>query len=190
MIRLEAAVLAAALLAGAAGCYAPPPTFGELPDFHLTAVSAGETPRPFSRADMLGRVWIVDFIFTHCEGPCPALSNEFEGLQKRMPDSARLLTITVDPERDDAATLEAYARRFAAEPARWQFLTGAQGPVVDLLVKGFKLPAFKDPRAPSGQRVTHSTRFVVVDGKSRIRGYFDGGDAGQLDSLLRVASRL
>ena len=187
MRRLLAVALAAASLAG---CYAPPPTFGELPDFSLSAVSAGTAAKPISRADLLGRVWVTDFIFTHCEGPCPALSNDMARLQKDLPARVGLLTITVDPERDDAKVLSEYAKHFGADPDRWLFVTGPQGAVVDLLTRGFKLPAFKDAKAPSGRRVTHSTRLVLVDAKGRLRGYFDGQDEGELQTLRRVATRL
>lgn len=179
-----------AALAVLAGCYAPPPTFGDLPDFALTAVSTGQPPRSFSRADLLGRVWIADFIFTHCTGPCPAISTRMAGFQKTLPSSVGLLTLTVDPDRDDAKTLEAYAKRFGADPRRWLFVTGGKKPLIGLLVRGFKLPAVEDARAPSGERVTHSTRLVVVDAKGRLRGYFDSEDDGQAAAAVRVASRL
>src|SRR4051812_11076186 len=97
------------------GCYAPPPTFGELPDFTLTAVSAKAAPRRLTRADLLGRVWVADFVFTHCSGPCSVLSTRMGALQKTLPPAVGLLTLTVDPERDDAKTLAAYAERYAAD---------------------------------------------------------------------------
>lgn len=193
MTRLSLpAALCLAVLAclAASSCYAPPPTFGELPDFTLTAVSSDGAPRRLSRADLLGRVWVADFVFTHCAGPCPALSTNMGALQKKLPPSVGLLTLTVDPERDDAKVLSAYASKFAADANRWLFVTGAKDALMPLLIKGFKLPAVEDPSAPSGQRVTHSTRFVLVDAKGRLRGYYDGADEASLGELVAAAKRL
>ena len=178
--------IAAAVL----GCYAPPPTFGELPDFALTAVSAGSKPKPLTRADLSGRAWLADFVFTNCEGPCPALSNNMARLQKNLPKDVGLLTFTVDPDRDSPEILEAYARRFRADPARWLFVTGAKAPLLKLLIGGFKLPVVEDSGAPSGQRVTHSTRLVLIDAKGNIRGYFDGDDEVGFRAAARAARRL
>lgn len=188
MTRLLALALAAAAVLSA--CYAPPPTFGELPDFTLTAVSTKTPPRPLTRKDLLGRVWVADFIFTHCSGPCPALSTRMSGLQKKLPASVGLLTLTVDPDRDSPQVLQAYARRYAADTSRWLFVTGPKAELVPLLVKGFKVPAVEDASAPSGQRVTHSTRLVLLDKHARLRGFFDGEDDQQAASLVAAAKRL
>lgn len=182
--------LAALAALAVSSCNAPPPTFGELPDFTLTAVSAKTAPRPLRRADLLGRVWVADFVFTHCSGPCPALSTNMSALQKRLPPAVGLLTLTVDPDRDDAKVLSAYAERYAADATRWLFVTGPKAPLTALLVKGFKVPAVEDPAAPSGTRVTHSTRLVLVDAKGRLRGFFDGEDERSLADLVSAAKRL
>lgn len=190
-LSLPAALCIAALACLAvSSCYAPPPTFGELPDFSLTAVSSDGAPRPLRRADLLGRVWVADFVFTHCSGPCPVLSTNMGALQKKLPPSVGLLTLTVDPERDDAKVLSAYAGRYAAVAGRWLFVTGARDALLPLLIKGFKLPAVEDASAPSGRRVTHSTRFVLLDAKGRVRGYFDGEDEASLGELVAAARRL
>lgn len=187
MTRLLLSLIAAAALSS---CYAPPPTFGELPDFSLTAVSTKTAPRPLTRRDLLGRVWVADFIFTHCSGPCPALSTRMSSLQKELPAGVGLLTFTVDPDRDSPKVLQAYAERYAADPSRWLFVTGPKPTLVPLLVKGFKVPAVEDPRAASGQRVTHSTRFILLDQHARLRGFYDGEDEKSVASLVAAAKRL
>jgi cytochrome oxidase Cu insertion factor (SCO1/SenC/PrrC family) len=180
----------AAVLSALSACNAPPPTFGALPDFELVAVSAKTAQRPLKRADLLGRAWVADFIFTHCSGPCPALSARMSGLQKTLPAGVGLLSLTVDPDRDDAQALSDYAAKFAADPKRWLFVTGPKKRLLALLIEGFKLPSVEDASAPSGRRVTHSTRFVLIDGKARIRGYYDGEDEAETSALVKAAKSL
>src|SRR5438067_1253711 len=49
-----------------------------LPDFQLTERGG----KPVSLSDMKGKVWIADFVYTTCQGPCPLISNRLAKLQK------------------------------------------------------------------------------------------------------------
>lgn len=158
-----------------------------LPDFRMTAVTAkGEAP--LGRDDLLGRPWVASFIYTRCAGPCPLITAEMAHLQAALPEGIRLVTFTVDPEQDDPETLRRYARRFGAKGDRWVFLRGEKGPLYKLMYEGFRLPLVEDPGAPEGYRVTHSTRFVLVDAKGVVRGTYDRPDG--LKALRRDAAAL
>lgn len=161
----------------------------EVPDFRLTAATS-DSQRPLSRADLAGRPWIADFIFASCAGPCPLLSANMARLQARLPSAVRLVSFTVDPDRDTPKALKAYARRFRADPSRWYFLTGDKRPLYKLLSEGFKLATVEDPGAPSGLRVSHSTKFVLVDARGVLRGYYDGDDPDALARLEQDAASL
>jgi protein SCO1 len=145
-----------------------------IPDFTLTERSG----RTVTRDDLKGHVWIASFVFTNCGGPCPRVSKNMQGLQKDLaahPD-IRLVTITVDPARDDPERLKQYADTFEADPQRWLFLTGPQEDIYDLLRNGFKLGVEQNVGSArkEGQEVVHSTRLVLVDKQGHIRGYFEG----------------
>src|SRR6266849_675952 len=76
------------------------PVLAELPQFSLL----DEEGKPFARADMLGRVWIADFVFNSCADACPRLQAKMKKLQDRLvpPEQGggiALLSISVDPER-------------------------------------------------------------------------------------------
>ena len=168
----------------------PLPVMFSLPDFSLTERSGQEV----TLASLAGRVWIADFIFTTCPGPCPIMTRHMSQLQHDFADEGdlRLVTITVDPERDTPARLLKYARRHRAHPARWLFLTGDRPAIYDLSIKGFRLAA---PRLPSsgdrsGHLIVHSTRFVLVDRQGRIRGYYQGTLSEDLRKLRADARRL
>ena len=79
----------------------------------------------------------------------------------------RLVTFTVDPERDDPARLTTYAKERGADPERWLFLTGKQEEIYTLLADGFKLHAAQNEGAERkpGQEVVHTTRLVLVHKK-------------------------
>lgn len=148
--------------------------YGTLPGFSLVD-SAGQ---PFADASVRGGVWVASFIFTRCGGPCPTLCREMALLQEafRGEVGVRFVTVTVDPDYDTPEVLAAFAARFQADPTRWVFATGAREAVHALARDGFKLGGTEDV-------TLHSTRFVLVDGGLRIRGYYDGTDGAAVEAL-------
>jgi len=158
-----------------------------LPDFRMTAVTV-ERETPLGKDDLLGRPWVANFIYTRCAGPCPLLSAAMAELQETLPEQVRLVSFTLDPDHDGPEALRRYAGRFGARGDRWVFLRGDKGPLYRLMYEGFKLSMAEDPDAPEGFRVTHSTRFVLVDARGVVRGAYDRGEG--LDALRRDARTL
>ncbi len=177
MTRPARWTLALTLLAGA---LAAAPTvrataiedLGPVRDFTLTERSG----RKIRKADLLGKVWVADFVFTRCTGPCPKVTLTMQRLQEELASvpNFRLVTFTVDPEHDQPEELKRYADAFGADPDRWLFLTGPASYIYDIMEKGFRLPRPIRPSGKSLPEVEHSTRLVLVDEKGHIRGYFDG----------------
>lgn len=164
----------------------PLPVYGSVPDFELTERS-GRTVR---LADLKGRIWIADFIFTSCAGPCPMLSQQMSGFQTplaRAPE-IRLVSFSVDPERDTPAVLSEYAARYQADRERWLFLTGDRKTVYRLIREGFRLTVKEEPE-DAGQ-IIHSLRFALVDRAGQVRGYYNGDDPESLRRLLPDVDRL
>ncbi len=141
-------------------------------DFTLTKSDG----RSISRSDLLGKVWIASFVFTRCTGPCPQVSGTMARLQGELADQpdVRLVTFTVDPERDDPGELSRYAEHFGADPRRWLFLTGKEADVHRLLREGFRVPVEKNADGRPGEEIMHSPKLAVVDRQGRVRGYYDG----------------
>jgi cytochrome oxidase Cu insertion factor (SCO1/SenC/PrrC family) len=143
-------------------------------DFTLTERSG----RTVSRADLLGKVWVASFVFTRCTGPCPQVTGTMARLQSELADQpdVRLVTFTVDPERDEPATLSRYAEQFGADPQRWLFLTGQEAEVHRFIQESFRVPVEKRTGADvrPGTEIGHSPRLAVVDRRGRVRGYYDG----------------
>jgi protein SCO1/2 len=149
---------------------------------------------PFGSADLQGRVWVADFVFTSCPSVCPKLTKRMAQIQHRarnLGDSFHLVTITVDPENDTPERLAAYATAYHANPSRWSFLTGNLSDIEGTVVKGFKIAMGKD-QAPDGSglfSIFHGEKIVLVDADGAIRGYYEADDAG-IDDLLRDADVL
>ena len=180
MIR-TGVVLALALAMGA--CVKPKelPVMGDIPEFQLTA----QTGQPFDSKVLDGRVWVADFIYTTCTGPCPMMTTHMRQLQNSTMETPDVLMVsfTVDPAHDTPPVLTEYARHFKQDPARWFFLTGDMAKLNDLGVHAFKL------NSVDGSLI-HSTRFVLVDRARRIRGFYSSDEDGFMPQLLHDVRQL
>jgi protein SCO1/2 len=159
----------------------PLPVLGEVPEFQLVSQSG----QPFDRKSLDGKLWVADFFFTTCTGPCPRMSAQMRAVQNRVADlpDVRLVSFSVDPVHDTPAALAEYARRFQAQPGRWFFLTGEPARLHHLGRDAFKL------NDVDGSLV-HSTRFVLMDRHSRIRGYYRSTDDDFLKRLVEDIRQL
>lgn len=165
--------LAAAVLAGCAA-HSPLPTFSSVPEFSLTDQTGA---RFDSGAALDGHVWVADFMFTTCPGPCPRMSKQMSEVQAALAGTdARMISLTVDPQHDTPPVLAKYAAYYSARPGIWYFLTGDTPTLQRLDHDVFKL-------GDVDGTLDHSTRFVLVDRQARVRGYYL---TSEQDAIARV----
>lgn len=184
MIRGAAACILFVSLIGSLACSDPAsklPSYGAVPHFQLTD-SLG---RPFDSKQLTGKVWIADFIYTHCPGPCPRMTSQMHSVQKKLKDDSdtRLVSFTVDPDRDSPPVLNAFAQKFGGPADDWFFLTGSRDTLHHLAKDVFMVGDLIGV-------MDHSTKFILVDKKRQIRGYYSTFDADGIPTLLRDVDAL
>ena len=164
----------------------PLPELGSVPSFSLTSEDSGKV----TRENLTGRVSIADFIFTSCAGTCPMMTAQMSDLVKNLADEPRIqfVSFSVDPETDTPAILSQYARDHHAPRGTWKFLTGDRNQIYGLTRNGFHLAVESD--SADGGGILHSQKFVLVDDRAVIRGYYDSEDSVAMQSLAVDARRL
>lgn len=168
------AVVAAFVVNSAEQSRSQLPILGNVPSFKLI-LSNGEE---LTREDLNGRLHIVNFMFTRCQGVCPTMSANIKKMYDlyRGSDKVRFLSITVDPDYDTLEVLRSYAEGFGVNDNRWIF---GRGPLVDvaaLLEHGFMLDASDLPS-------NHPSYLILVDDQGNIRGYYSYNDDDELTAL-------
>lgn len=82
------------------------------------------------------RIVVMSFIYTTCTTVCPVVSSIMSKVQKklgaRVGSDVQLVSITVDPQRDNPQRLLSYSARFQNGPG-WSWLTGSQQAISDTL---------------------------------------------------------
>jgi protein SCO1/2 len=159
--------------------------YGSVPPFQLT----NQDGKPFGSSNLAGKIWIADFIYSTCPGPCPMISTRMSEMQKPLEKTdVHFVSFTVDPDKDTPERLREYAGQLHAAPGRWDFLTGPKAEIYNLSLNGFKLAAAA--RSSENPEPLHSTRMILVDRHGQIRGYYDAITADAITKLLADTNHL
>lgn len=126
-----------------------------------------------------GNVYLVDFVYTRCPGVCQALGSEFSQLQQsllqrlqRSDPRIRLLSLSIDPARDDTAALAEYGRRHSADPRIWRVVAPATSTANAQLLSQLGVVAVPDGFGG----FVHNGDIHLIDGQGRLRQVFDYSD--------------
>jgi protein SCO1/2 len=141
------------------------------PDFTLTT----QDDKPLHVGDLKGKVLLVSFIFTTCNGSCPATTHRMARIQEALhktgldkDDRVHLLSISLDPERDTPAVLRNYIKLYDVDAANWSFLTGPK----DKVTKAIAAWGMWAKPAANGQ-LDHPSRIFLVDRRGSIREIYN-----------------
>lgn len=135
-------------------------------EFTLTRASDG---RPVRGTDYRGKVVVLYFGYTHCPDICPAtLANLAEAIQKLGPraNDVRVLFVTVDPMRDQAPALAAYARAFAPQV---EGLRGTDDQLIDVTRRYRVVYSVTPETQGHPYEVMHSAAAFFFDRSGRAR---------------------
>lgn len=159
-----------------------------LVDFTLTDSSG----HAVTRADLQGKILVVDFLFTSCSLTCPVVNTQMAQIQRmttNQPD-IKLLSITVDPRDDTPEVLEKYGARFGADTNRWLFLTGNKTELYNLIGKSFLAQDLNDPFGYMPGNFSHTERIALMDSQGRLLGYFDGLNQNTASAVVEQIAKL
>jgi protein SCO1 len=157
------------------------PNYGTVPSFKMTDSEGHD----FDSKVLRGKVWIVDFIYTSCPGPCPTMTSQMRKLQEQVSgeDDVRLVSISVDPQHDSARALNDFAHRFGGPTDNWTFLTGSPETIHRLAYEVFHVGDLIG-------NMDHSTKFVLVDKRGNIRGYCSSLGTEDIAATLKDVAAL
>jgi protein SCO1/2 len=143
------------------------------PDFTLTT----HADRTLRLSDLKGQVLVVSFIFTTCNGTCPATTHRLAQVQQALKDrgvgtdgGVRFLSVTLDPARDTPAVLRRYMQLYDIDDAGWIFLTGAPDQVRRVW-EDWGMWA----RPADNAQLDHPSRVYLVDRRGRVREIYNLG---------------
>ncbi|MDX2360703.1 MAG: SCO family protein [Crocinitomicaceae bacterium] len=151
----------------------------------------GET---ITNLEVDGKVYVAEYFFTTCKSICPIMNEQMQRVHKvyQYEKDLKILSYTVDPDVDTVEQMKRYADEHGANSNQWHFLTGTKENLYGLARKSYFVlkPAEAQNLGDAGSDFIHTNNFVLVDRKSRIRGYYDGTSPTSIDSLIHDIGRL
>ena len=189
-----AAVLVGVLLARMLGATSVPLESGTwlpqprtLPQFHLQDLSGAD----FGLERLRGHPTLLFFGFTNCPDVCPTTLATLAQVQRAPPlPGAQVLFISIDPERDSAASLQVYLGAFNNS------FVGARGNAAALapLLKNLGAIAVRDNLPDGSYTMDHSATLYLIDSAGRLIAVFSppfsaaaiAADLQQLRTARRV----
>lgn len=141
--------------------------------------------------ELRGKIIIANYFFTRCPSICPGLSRnmkmlqdglKFKDITKRIDTTfVQLISFSVDPERDSVPVLKKYADRYGVNHDMWWMLTGPKKVIYDYALDELKLGLQDGGTVDSA--FIHTEKFVLIDKKGIVRGYYNGLDTASLSVL-------
>ncbi len=180
--------------------YNPADLSPELVDENVRDVRSKHRTLPFSLTNqnnetitnefVKGKIHVVDFFFTTCPSICPIMSDQMEVVQKELGKRGdfKILSFTVDPDKDSPGVLKEYAELHGANDNVWQFLTGDKKDIYQLARQSYFAVTTKG--AGDSTDFIHTENFVLVDKKGRLRGFYDGTSADEVQTLIEDIEKL
>ena len=163
------------------------PVIAAAPDFTLVD-SAG---KPVKLSDYRGRVVLLAFIFTTCNGVCPLISQQMSLLQGGLKreqlfgERANMLSVTVDPENDSSDVLASYGQALHADSAGWRFLRESVEKTKPVLAAYDEWTQLQ----PKGQ-FDHPARVYLIDQHGKIREIYSLAFFNEKQTLLDIKKLL
>lgn len=137
--------------------------------------------------DVKGKIHVVEYFFTTCKGICPKMNENMSKVYRAFQGNkdVMILSHTVDPKKDTVAAMKAYSLRFEADPVQWKFLTGDKKELYDMARYSYLVTAADDTGTVDIESdFIHTDRFVLVDKGGRVRGQYEGTNAGSVGQLI------
>ncbi len=144
------------------------------PDFMLQTADG----RTIKRADLAGKVVVLNFLYTSCPDVCPLHAEkiaEVQGMINETPmkDLVIFVTVTTDPVNDTADVMRGYGPAHGLDPTNWLFLSKLQAQPEDITRSLAEAFGHGFDKTEDGLQM-HGIVTHVIDGEGRWRANFHG----------------
>jgi len=158
------------------------PTLSTVQPFSFT----NQDGQPFTQQDMKGKVCVVNYFFTTCQGICPKMNHNMDDIYNTFKDEKdfMILSHTCMPEVDSVAQLKHYSDSIGVDDRKWVFLTGRKDSLYYQARNSYLVDDNKNPVQSIDDQFIHTQFFALVDKDGNVRGeIFDGLQKKDLEKL-------
>lgn len=138
-------------------------TVMKAPDFKLT----DQNNNVISNQNMSGKVYLVEFFFSHCPTICPVMNTNMRHVEDQINNpNFGIISISIDPENDTPEVLKNHAKQIGAKSPNWYFLTGDRS-YIGTIAEKFNI--YVGDQKDKAESLNHSGMIALVDKNGNIR---------------------
>jgi protein SCO1/2 len=171
---LLALVLGTLAGSATAGGKAVPPELPGSSLYQLDSKWQTDDGRKTGLAGLRGKIRLLTLFFGHCESSCPMLLSKLKTLEIGLTgDSSKrfgFVLVSLDPARDDAASLARFRKDAGLAREAWTLLRGNEADTRELAM--MLNAAYRESGKNGG--VEHDAVIVLLDAEGRILNRYDG----------------
>ena len=133
------------------------------------------------------KIYIADS-FTRCQNICITMAYNMAELQEYYKDDPDIMFLShsVTPVIDSVSVLKEYALNKGVINGKWNVTTGSKTHIYDLARKNYF--AVLDVKENGDENdFIHTEQFILIDKERRIRGYYDGTRAEDMEKLKETS---
>lgn len=130
-------------------------------------------------------IYVTDFFFTTCPSICPKMTDSMLELQKEFEDDPEILLLshTVTPWMDTVKQLKKYAVEKGVQDSKWHLVTGPEEEIYKLARRSYFVDG-KIGLQIADDEFLHTENFILIDGKRRVRGLYNGTIKSDIQRLV------
>jgi len=179
----------------------PLAVLGKIPDFTLK----NQFNKNVNNKELLGKINVINFIFTSCPDVCPLVTRQMKKIQQRTAYVSKFVkfsSISVDPIRDTPEVLKNFADNYEVDHRNWNFLVGPLKETQKIVSEGFKIGMDHSALSKSkndddhehhklnDMSVVHGEHFIITDQVGRIRSYLKITNKQDIEKALKIITIL
>ncbi len=138
-----------------------------------------------TRADLKGKITVVNFFFTTCQGICPEMNGNISGVVDAFSgrEKVQFFSHTVDPSYDTVEVLKDYAEQFDHTEEQWHFLTGSKQEIYRLARRSYFAVQSKEKAEGEESDFIHTENVILVGPELRLRKFYNGTSPKEMEKL-------
>ncbi|MEL7482843.1 MAG: SCO family protein [Planctomycetota bacterium] len=151
-----------------------------------------QSGEPVDATVLDGSYTIAGFIFTNCPGLCPMMTMTMAEAQDQLRDTpVRLISFSLDAERDTPEAMRAFGERHGADFSNWSFVTGDTAETRRIVAEDLRLVVDdeQDNQVPTTDgdtmaNILHPTRMILIGPDRSVLGFYSVSDVAGLNAVV------
>ena len=145
-----------------------------------------------TKKDVDGKVYVVEYFYTTCEGVCPVMNNNMKRVYEAYKNNNDFLILshTVQPHIDSVPVLKKYADSLGVDTKRWIFLTGRKDSLYRMARVSYSIDDPANNMEDINSDFLHTQFWALVNREGKVKKVYDGLKESEVNAMIKEIKRM